>query len=70
MRTSCARYECMGILYHELVAFIPNAKDDWDFCFEWLKYPLRALQPNLKRSHQVTKPPFYRYPYKQILTPF
>ncbi|WQZ65265.1 hypothetical protein KVL79_03655 [Helicobacter pylori] len=37
MHTSCARYECMGILYHELVAFIPNAKDDWDFCFGWLK---------------------------------
>nr|WP_238749795.1 DNA methyltransferase [Helicobacter pylori] len=37
MRTSCARYECMEILYHELVAFIPNAKDDWDFCFGWLK---------------------------------
>ncbi|RKV36671.1 hypothetical protein DD752_01000 [Helicobacter pylori] len=31
LHTSCARYECMGILYHELVAFIPNAKDDWDF---------------------------------------
>ncbi|EJC00630.1 hypothetical protein HPHPP3_1296 [Helicobacter pylori Hp P-3] len=27
----------MGILYHELVAFIPNAKDIWDFCFGWLK---------------------------------
>ncbi len=25
--------------------------------------PLRVLQPNLKRSHQVTKPYFYRYPY-------
>ncbi|MUU64255.1 hypothetical protein F7210_03255 [Helicobacter pylori] len=37
LRTSCARYECMEILYHELVAFIPNAKDDWDFCFGWLK---------------------------------
>ncbi|WP_341847363.1 hypothetical protein [Helicobacter pylori] len=36
MRTSYARYECMGILYHELVAFIPNAKDIWDFCFGWL----------------------------------
>ncbi|WP_172672565.1 hypothetical protein [Helicobacter pylori] len=36
LHTSCARYECMGILYHELVAFIPNAKDDWDFCFGWL----------------------------------
>ncbi|MFP5989038.1 hypothetical protein [Helicobacter pylori] len=23
--------------------------------------PLRVLQPSLKRSHQVTKPPFYRY---------
>ncbi|WP_187903613.1 hypothetical protein [Helicobacter pylori] len=32
LRTSYARYECMEILYHELVAFIPNAKDDWDFC--------------------------------------
>uniref|UniRef100_UPI001A7E0F3B hypothetical protein n=2 Tax=Helicobacter pylori TaxID=210 RepID=UPI001A7E0F3B len=32
LHTSCARYECMGILYHELVAFIPTAKDDWDFC--------------------------------------
>ncbi|EJB67642.1 hypothetical protein HPHPH10_0069 [Helicobacter pylori Hp H-10] len=39
MRTSYARYECMGILYHELVAFIPNAKDDWDFCFGWFKNP-------------------------------
>ncbi|MGL2679786.1 hypothetical protein ACQJ68_00145 [Helicobacter pylori] len=29
--TSYARYECMRILYHELVAFTPNAKDDWDF---------------------------------------
>ncbi|RKV10431.1 hypothetical protein DDP48_06830 [Helicobacter pylori] len=37
MRTSYARYECMGILYHELVAFIPNTKDIWDFCFWWLK---------------------------------
>ncbi|WP_238729630.1 hypothetical protein [Helicobacter pylori] len=37
MRTSCARYECMGILYYELVAFIPNAKDDWDFCLGGLK---------------------------------
>nr|AJS10421.1 hypothetical protein [Helicobacter pylori] len=37
LRTSCARYECMGILYHELVAFIPNAKDDWDFCLGGLK---------------------------------
>ncbi|WP_187286396.1 hypothetical protein [Helicobacter pylori] len=29
LHTSYARYECMGILYHELVAFIPTAKDDW-----------------------------------------
>nr|WP_259458179.1 hypothetical protein [Helicobacter pylori] len=36
LRTSYARYECMGILYHELVAFIPNTKDIWDFCFWWL----------------------------------
>ncbi|NHA83193.1 hypothetical protein EWZ76_04520 [Helicobacter pylori] len=40
LRTSCARYECMGILYHELVAFIPNAKDDWDFCLGNLKKTL------------------------------
>ncbi|RKV12254.1 hypothetical protein DDP48_02745 [Helicobacter pylori] len=26
-----------AILYHELVAFIPNTKDIWDFCFWWLK---------------------------------
>ncbi|MGL2424845.1 GTPase [Helicobacter pylori] len=39
MRTSCARYECMGILYYELVAFTPNAKDDWDFCLGGLKLP-------------------------------
>ncbi|WP_232255462.1 hypothetical protein [Helicobacter pylori] len=38
-RTSYARYERMGILYHELVAFIPNAKDIWDFCFGWFKNP-------------------------------
>ncbi|PUD45833.1 hypothetical protein C2R78_02695 [Helicobacter pylori] len=38
LHTSCARYECMGILYHhELVAFIPTAKDDWDFCLGNLK---------------------------------
>ncbi|WP_281747531.1 methyl-accepting chemotaxis protein [Helicobacter suis] len=30
--TSCRRYECMGALYHKLVAFIPPAKDEWDFC--------------------------------------
>ncbi len=30
--TSCRRYECMGTLYHKLVAFIPPAKDEWDFC--------------------------------------
>ncbi|WP_210647445.1 hypothetical protein [Helicobacter salomonis] len=32
LHTSCARYECMGILYHKLVVFIPPAKDEWDFC--------------------------------------
>ncbi len=36
--TSCRRYECMGTLYHKLVAFIPPAKTnathllEWDFC--------------------------------------
>ncbi|WRA08513.1 hypothetical protein KVM17_05925 [Helicobacter pylori] len=25
--------------------------------------PLRVLQPSLKRSHQATKPHFYRYHY-------
>ncbi|EJC11219.1 hypothetical protein HPHPP23_1739 [Helicobacter pylori Hp P-23] len=25
--------------------------------------PLKILQPNPKRSHQATKPHFYRYPY-------
>ncbi|EJB49648.1 hypothetical protein HPHPA20_0498 [Helicobacter pylori Hp A-20] len=41
MHTSYARYECMGILYYELVAFIPNAKDDWDFCLGGLKFLMR-----------------------------
>ncbi len=35
--TSCRRYECMGTLYHKLVAFIPPAKDEWDFCQRVLK---------------------------------
>ncbi|WP_232262318.1 hypothetical protein [Helicobacter pylori] len=43
LHTSCTRYECMGILYHELVAFIPNAKDDWDFCFGWLNYKVALV---------------------------
>nr|WP_197531841.1 hypothetical protein [Helicobacter felis] len=30
--TSCRRYKCTQALYHELVAFIPPAKDEWDFC--------------------------------------
>ncbi|MGL2654977.1 hypothetical protein ACQJ7A_00755 [Helicobacter pylori] len=56
MRTSCARYECMGILYHELVAFIPNAKDDWDFCLGNLKAELfRDL--DLKAEFQISKEP-------------
>ncbi|NHA46389.1 hypothetical protein EWZ93_04735 [Helicobacter pylori] len=42
--TSCTRYECMGILYHELVAFIPNAKDDWDFCQGVLKFSLQQIK--------------------------
>ncbi|NHB26495.1 hypothetical protein EXT00_05690 [Helicobacter pylori] len=46
LRTSCARYECMWILYHELVAFIPNTKDIWDFCFGWLKYLQGLLKVN------------------------
>ncbi|QQW92151.1 hypothetical protein HG561_03235 [Helicobacter pylori] len=37
MHTSYARYKCMGALYHKLVAFIPNAKDVWDFCLGGLK---------------------------------
>ncbi|WP_233710464.1 hypothetical protein [Helicobacter salomonis] len=37
LHTSCARYECMEALYHELVAFIPPAKDGWDFCQRVLK---------------------------------
>ncbi|RVY23790.1 hypothetical protein ECC09_05755 [Helicobacter pylori] len=33
--------------------------------------PLRVLQPNLKRSHQATKPPFLLLSLlKQILKPF
>ncbi len=36
--TSCRRYECMGTLYHKLVAFIPPAKDEWDFCRRVLKF--------------------------------
>ncbi len=35
--TPCRRYECMRALYHELVAFIPPAKDEWDFCRGGLK---------------------------------
>ncbi|MFP6098741.1 SsrA-binding protein [Helicobacter pylori] len=27
LRTSYARYKCMGVLYYKLVAFIPNTKD-------------------------------------------
>ncbi|WP_163556499.1 TOBE domain-containing protein [Helicobacter suis] len=27
----------MGTLYHKLVAFIPPAKDEWDFCRRVLK---------------------------------
>ncbi|GAA9102814.1 hypothetical protein Taiwan41_11150 [Helicobacter pylori] len=37
MRTSYARYKCMGALYYKLVAFITNAKDVWDFCLGGLK---------------------------------
>ncbi|WQW27182.1 hypothetical protein KVS17_02385 [Helicobacter pylori] len=50
MRTSCARYECMEILYHELVAFIPNAKDDWDFCFGWLNINSNAIGLDILRE--------------------
>ncbi|RVZ54642.1 hypothetical protein EC561_03630 [Helicobacter pylori] len=59
LRTSCARYECMGILYHELVAFITTAKDDWDFCFWWLKVlskPMRESIP-LRFHLEVLKSP-------------
>ncbi len=35
--TSCRRYERTGTLYHKLVAFIPPAKDEWDFCRRVLK---------------------------------
>ncbi|GAA7924216.1 hypothetical protein HpMS258_10760 [Helicobacter pylori] len=45
MRTSCARYKCMGILYYKLVAFIPNTKDVWDFCLGGLNH-----HPNLTQS--------------------
>ncbi|OLR42372.1 hypothetical protein BIZ43_01670 [Helicobacter pylori] len=37
MHTSYARYKCMGVLYCKLAAFIPNAKDVWDFCLGGLK---------------------------------
>ncbi|MFP6036467.1 hypothetical protein ACLGD5_04065 [Helicobacter pylori] len=32
LHTSYARYKHMGVLYYKLAAFIPNTKDDWDFC--------------------------------------
>ncbi|MCQ2912793.1 hypothetical protein JT104_04025 [Helicobacter pylori] len=32
LHTSYTRYECMGYDTIELVAFIPNTKDIWDFC--------------------------------------
>ncbi|WP_233712785.1 nitroreductase family protein [Helicobacter suis] len=34
----------MGTLYHKLVAFIPPAKDEWDFCQRVLKDRLRNEQ--------------------------
>ncbi|WP_237418695.1 hypothetical protein [Helicobacter pylori] len=37
MSASCARYECMGVLYYKLAAFTPNAKDVWNFCLGGLK---------------------------------
>ncbi len=37
LRTSYARYKCMGALYYKLVAFIPSTKDFWDFCLGGLK---------------------------------
>ncbi|GHS53074.1 hypothetical protein JP0129_03210 [Helicobacter pylori] len=36
MRTSHTRYKCMGY-YNKLAAFIPNAKDVWDFCLGGFK---------------------------------
>ncbi|PUD45670.1 hypothetical protein C2R78_02905 [Helicobacter pylori] len=56
LHTSCARYECMGILYHELVAFIPTAKDDWDFCLGNLK-PITntTILLSLNRDHSASK---------------
>ncbi|QQX47553.1 hypothetical protein HG569_00640 [Helicobacter pylori] len=37
LSASCARYECMGVLYYKLAAFTPNAKDVWNFCLGGLK---------------------------------
>ncbi|GHP42758.1 hypothetical protein JP0042_00100 [Helicobacter pylori] len=37
MRASHARCKCMWALYYKLAAFIPNAKDVWDFCLGGFK---------------------------------
>ncbi|BAW35824.1 hypothetical protein JP0169_05750 [Helicobacter pylori] len=37
MRASYARCKCMWALYCKLAAFIPNAKDVWDFCLGGFK---------------------------------
>ncbi|RVZ00131.1 hypothetical protein EC511_07235 [Helicobacter pylori] len=42
LRTSYARYKCMGVLYYKLAAFIPNTKDVWDFCLGGLKVIAQA----------------------------
>ncbi|QDY58866.1 hypothetical protein CV727_01915 [Helicobacter pylori] len=56
LRTSCARYKCMGILYYKLVAFIPNTKDVWYFCLGGLNSLLlysrfQSLKPPLLLPH-------------------
>ncbi|WP_081255383.1 hypothetical protein, partial [Helicobacter suis] len=49
--TSYRRYECMGALYHKLVAFIPPAKDEWDFCRRVLNYiPMFGVYSHLINS--------------------
>ncbi len=64
LHTSCARYECMGTLYHKLVAFIP-AKDERDFCRRVLKgchaFEARPIgQAFVSSATKLLKP--YLYP--------